>query len=195
MDPAAEPDATGATPPFSTLPYERSTSSRSRFVYFAATPFGYLSRSAWVCSIVHLRFLSSPTTRWKSPERDLSAFAPSPRLTPPSRMSCRSSAGRLASSAAPLRRALALGALGVVVWAANAALSSSGSHRRPGVLDDARRLHGEAPARPLGFRRKVRRAGHTIGLADDAGVLISADCNANGVAERLRWPSGQRLSE
>jgi hypothetical protein len=132
MDPAAL-DATGAPLPFSTFPYERVTSSRSRSTYFAATPFGYRSKSAWISSTVHLRFLSSAITRWKSPERDLSAFAPTPRLTPPSRMSCRSSVGRLASfgAAAPLWRALALGAPGAGVWAANAALSSSGPHRRP----------------------------------------------------------------
>ena len=106
LEPAAL-DATDAPLPFSTFPYERVISSRSRFAYFAATPFGYRSKSAWIWSTVHLRFLSSAITRWKSPERDLSAFAPTPRLTPPSRMSCRSSVGRLASSgaAAPLRGA------------------------------------------------------------------------------------------
>ena len=44
-----------------------STSSRSRFTYFAATPFGYRSKSAWICSIVHLRFLSSADHAMEEP--------------------------------------------------------------------------------------------------------------------------------
>ena len=43
----------------------------------------------------------------------------------------------------------------------------------------------DAAARLLGLRRKVRRAGHPIGLGDDAGVAVCAGRGADGVADLL----------
>ena len=132
MEPAAL-DATGAPLPFSTFPYERVTSSRSRFAYFAATPFGYRSKSAWICVDRPFALLELADHAMKEPGARLVRLRADPEADAAVAdvLQELGRQARLVRRRSPLWRALALGAPGAGAWAANAALSSSGSHRRP----------------------------------------------------------------
>ena len=107
-------------------------------------------------------------------------------------MSWRSSSGRLASSgvaavgegaAVALWGAFAPDASGVGACAANAAKSSSGSHRRP---EYSTMRVGSAETRPracLAFEGKFGVPAHPIGLRDDACIAVGAGRGADCVAD------------